>query len=363
MFPGPLQHASLALGPGAPRTLDDYLYSDLPQFALHVVTFEDATLMSINFHHITSDASGLRSIFDAWQLHLAGNPVAKAEFMSFHDGLRPLYGSPPAEKHVLANVKLSGWRMMNWVIRFMWDSWWIPYESRLVYIPKGIMDRLVQNARDDLASFVSDKQPAPFISEGDILLALAVRMAAHNLPEGSNRPINMLIAVDPRGRATVLRKDGAYIQNCPSGAFIACTASQARDLELGKLALHMRKAIALQTTDEQLRAAGFELAESMKKTGNIHMYGDPNGLFATSSNWSRAKFIETIDFSNAVVKRGKTSREPGRPVYYHSRSFEKGAFSTSVLIIMGRDPEGHMWLTGDYPAATWSKLMGILASQ
>jgi hypothetical protein len=364
MFPGPSHYASLALGPGAPRNLDDYLYSDVPQFALHVVTFEDGTLVSINFNHITSDLSGLRSILDAWQLHLAGNPEAKAEFMSMHDGMRPLYEAPPSETHVIADVKLSGWGMINQVVRFMWDSWWIPYESRTVCIPKTTMDTLLQNARNHVPIKPSGGQQAPFITEGDVLLALSVRLAAHNLPRGSNRIINTIIAVDPRGRAkSVFLQGAAYVQNAPSGALISCPASQALDMKLGELALHMRKAIALQTTEEQLKAAAFELASSIKKTGRLPMYGDSKGLLATSSNWSKANLLESVDFSPAIVKQRGTTQKPGRPVYYHSRSLDRGAFSTSTLIIMGRDHKGNMWLTGDYPDATWLRLMDFLKSQ
>lgn len=364
MFRGPKYYSSLALGPGAPATLDDYLYSDVPQFALHVVTFEDGTLVSINFNHITSDVSGLRSIFDAWQLHLAGKPKAKAEFMSVRDGMAPLYNSPPAEKHVIEDVKLTGWKMFNWVVRFMWDSYWTPYESRTVCIPKAVMNKLVDDARAVLNEGKLDGQDVPFISEGDVLLALAVRLAAHNLPEGSSRTINTMIAVDPRGRAkSVLRPDAAYVQNAPSGALITCPAPQALEMKLGHLALHMREAIALQVTEEQLKAAAYELATSMREKGSLPMYGDSNGLLATSSNWSKAKLLESIDFAPAVVKPSVTAgHKPGRPVYYHSRSLERGAFSTSVLVIMGRDHEGNMWLTGDYPDSTWSKLMEFLKS-
>lgn len=364
IFPGASDFASLALGPGAPKTLDDYLYSDVPLFGLHVVTFEDGTLVSINFHHIVSDVAGLRYVLDAWQLHLAGKPEAKAEFMSVEDAMRPLYEGPHPEEHVIEDSRLTGWKLANFGIRYLWDSWWIPYETRTVCVPKGTMDRILQSARNDLVNSVKDGQETPFITEGDVLLAVAMRLAAYNLPEGSRRSLNMLIAVDPRGRATsVFRKDAAYVQNAPSGAFLTTSAPKALETPLGDLALHMRKAIALQTTEEQLKAAAFAIAETYRKSGNLPVYGDHNGLLTTSSNWSKAKLLESVDFSRAVVKRGATSREPGRPVFYHSRSLERGTFSTSVLVIMGRDLEGNMWLSGDYPDSTWSKLIEFLKSQ
>ena len=119
MFPGASEYASFALGPGAPRTLDDYLHSDVPLFALHVVTFEDGTLVSIKFHYIVSDLAGLRYILDAWQLRLAGKPEAKAEFMSVEDGMRPLYEGPPQERQVITDARISGWGMINFGIRFL----------------------------------------------------------------------------------------------------------------------------------------------------------------------------------------------------------------------------------------------------
>lgn len=367
-FSGPRSHAGLAVGPGAPTKLDDYLYSDLPQFALHVVTFEDGTLVSINFSHITSDASGLRSILDAWQLHLAGRPEAKAEFMSLRDGMAPLYESPPPQvKHVLADVRLSGLKMLTWIFWFMWDSWVIPYESRIVCVPKTVMDALVENARNDLKK---EHTEVPFFSEGDVLLALAVRTVAHNLSEGSTRSINEMIAVDPRGRAkSVFKENGAYVQNAPSGVMINCSSSWALETNLGNLALHMRKAIAAQTTEEQMKVMAHDLAISMRETGRLPIFGDPHGLLGTSSNWGKTKLLQSIDFSPAIVRastkmiKDGSTWKPGQPVYYHSRNLEtsRGAFSTSVFIMMGRDHEGNMWLTGDYPATSWSKLMDILS--
>lgn len=373
LFPSVRRYASLALGPGAPTKLDDYLYSDLPQFALHVVTFDDGTLVSLNFSHVSSDVSGMRYILDAWQLHLAGKPESKAEFMSVRDGMAPLFETPTTESHGITPLKLSGWRKAAWVVRFMLDSWWVPYESRLVCIPTAVMDKMVENAREDLLkSAVDGMEQPPFITEGDVLLALSLRLAAYNLPEGSNRSITQLIAVDPRGRVkSVFRDDAAYVQNAPSGVLVICPAPQALTMSLGELALRARRDIARQTTEEQLKAGATVLADALKDSGNLPMYGDVTGYLATSSNWSRAKLLQSIDFSRAITKPAKAKRRvqgsswrPGCPVYYHSRNFErKGTFSTSVLVIMGRDHEGNMWLTGHYPSWTWSRLLETLNSQ
>lgn len=372
LFPSPRSYSSLGVGPGAPRKLDDYLYSDLPQFALHVVTFEDGTLVSINFNHIVSDLSGLKAVLDAWQCHLAGKPEEKADFMSVEDGMAPLYKSATQGKHALDHMRLTGWKMLSWTLWLMWDSWWTTYDSQMMCVPKRIMDALVENARNEVKGKLSDENGVPFISEGDILLALSVRLAAHTLPAGSTRPINLIVAVDPRGRAKSIFKDnGAYVQNAPSGVVVSCPVAEAVEMKIGELAVKMRAAIGAQTTEEQLKVTASEIATSMKETGRLPMFGDYNGLLATSSNWGSAKLVQTVDFSRAVVKAGSASAQydvtwkPGRPVYYHSRNIEtsKGFFSTCLLIINGRDHAGNMWVTGEYPAATWSKLADILKSQ
>lgn len=64
-FPCARTFTALASGPGAPRSLEDLYYSDFPQFSLHVITFEDGTLVSINHNHMIADLSGLKAILDA----------------------------------------------------------------------------------------------------------------------------------------------------------------------------------------------------------------------------------------------------------------------------------------------------------
>jgi hypothetical protein len=371
IFPAASEYASLGFGPGAPRNIDDYLYSDAPQFSLHVVTFEDGTLVSINFNHVTTDAGGLRAVLDAWQLHLAGRPEAKAEFMSIRDGMAGLYEGPPPQPNVIADMKLSGWRMAVWGLRFVWDNWWTSHERRTLCIPKTIMDKLLQNARNDLARVTPNGQEVPFVTEGDVLLALSLRLAAHDLGTSSTRSITQMMAVDPRGRVkSAFKEGGAYVQNSPAAVFASCSAPDAREKSLGELALHIRKAIVAQTTEAQLLTMAAEGYDVVKKTGNILVFSGTDGLFTVSSSWSRAKLLESVDFSPAIVKpsakvqsEGSTWK-PGHPVFYHSRDVEKSsAFSTKLTIIMGRDHGGNMWVAGDQSLPAWSRLIDILDSQ
>ncbi|KKA21157.1 LysR family regulatory protein [Rasamsonia emersonii CBS 393.64] len=42
----------------APKKLEDWLYSDFPQLPIHVVSFNDATLLTVTFMHTLTDAMG-----------------------------------------------------------------------------------------------------------------------------------------------------------------------------------------------------------------------------------------------------------------------------------------------------------------
>ncbi|KAH0497572.1 hypothetical protein TgHK011_004869 [Trichoderma gracile] len=361
-FPSPRNYQSLALGPGAPRCIDDYLYSDAPLYALHVVNFTDETLVSVTFNHAISDLAGLMAVMNAWQLVLAGKPEAVPPFKGFYeDSMAGLYKAQPAERYVLADKQLTGWRLAAFGLRLIFESWWnSPIHSRLVCIPKKAMDALVQEARDQIPkSAETNGATGPstsFISENDIIVALSMKTMAHSL--APNRAIMALQAVDPRSRAkSVFQQGAAYVCNAPSAAFVQCSSREAVDMSVGELALEGRKALLSQLTEEQMKAVAALAYESMLSTGNPPVFGESDMAFVVFSNWSKAAFLEKVDFGPAVVEAGPSQDKPARPVYYHSQSLETGSFATNVIVIMGRDLEGNFWLNADLPAHVWPTMM------
>ncbi|KAK4080932.1 hypothetical protein Trihar35433_2037 [Trichoderma harzianum] len=363
-FPSARNYQSLALGPGAPKCIDDYFYSDHPIYGLHVVNFTDATLVSINFNHCVSDLAGLMAVINAWQLILAGKPEAVPPFKGFfEDTMAGLYKAEPTEKFVLADKQLSGFGLASFGLRLIFDSWWnSPIESKLVCIPKKVMDAFVQDARNQITKSeeanTGGSSPT-FISENDIIVALATKTMAKNI--SPSRPLTALQAVDPRSRVkSVFQQDAAYVCNAPAAAFVQYTNQEAVDKTIGELALESRKALLRQLTEEQMKAVAALAYKSMGATGNPPMFGESNMAFLVFSNWSKAAFLETVDFSPAIVKSAETARpdgKEGRPVYYHSQSIETSRFSTNVIVIMGRDLEGNFWLNADYPAHHWPALL------
>lgn len=48
---------SLMRQDGDPKTLEDYLYSDLPLLGLRIISFNDATLVTLSWSHVVLDGS------------------------------------------------------------------------------------------------------------------------------------------------------------------------------------------------------------------------------------------------------------------------------------------------------------------
>lgn len=49
--------------PGDPKTLEDYIFSDRPMLGARIISFIDATLLTISWSHILIDGSELSLIF------------------------------------------------------------------------------------------------------------------------------------------------------------------------------------------------------------------------------------------------------------------------------------------------------------
>ena len=373
IFPGPRAFHSLALGPGTPRKFEDFIYLDLPQFSLHVTTFADGTIVGVSHSHMTAGLSGFTAVINAWSLILAGKPDAVPPFVGFHeDGMKGLLDNPTEENHVLSGKELTGWRLAYWSLRSLYESRRSPLEYRTLCIPKSTMEGILAESRNSIAFKKSISTTStdmePFITEGDVLAAIACRSIAQDQQPGSTRNIVTVMALDPFFRAnSAFRQNAAYVQNIPTAIFFNCPASTALEASLGELALLARHAITTQATEGQIKAYMSLSAASIKKNGMKVFFGDKDMALQTMSNWLKANLFEKVDFSPAIVKEALES-EPGRkrghPTYYHCG--DTGDMDEPLLIplwtVMGADYKGNIWLSCVLSRHTWLKLFEFLES-
>lgn len=366
-YPGPKEFCSLGIGPETPRNIDDFVFSGKPQFCLHVQTFTDGTLVSLTHSHISTDLMGLASIFEAWSLVLAGKQESVAPMEGYReDVFDGVLNSTPKQRHVLADKVLEGWRFKYWGLRSLYESWRCPdLQSRTLCIPKHTMEAIMQEAKSHIMGEVdaASSELKPFISEGDVLTAMACRTLAQYQGSGSTREMAIIMAVDPRTRAkSVFRQDTAYVQNSPTNVYFLCSANKVLGMPLGQLALLVREAIAAQTSEEQLKAAISMSAESMRANSMPVIFGDKDMAILFVSNWKKGKLADKMDFSPAIVRDAAPSlsqSKRGRPVYYQASDPSHTTVSviSSVFVVVGQDYDGNTWFSISLPGKMWLDLM------
>lgn len=370
--PGCDEFRSLAAPEGAPQTLKAYYLTDDPQLGLHVVSFADATLVSFNWSHVTSDAMGMQAVVRAMSLVLAGResevqPLVDVDILEeLGLGASIKRGDPApeddaAEPYVLADQKMGKWAYYRLVMRVLFQALFgSSGKPRMLVLPPRSMAALRKAAEAGLAD------SGTFISDGDILTAWCTQaiVAAEALP---GRPCTSIgSSFDIRGRLAMLDPArGCYVQNLVLPAFGMLTNWDAQQASLGNVALKLRKCLMQQVTDPQIRAYFREWHEAnLPLTGPL--YGDPTANLVGLHNWTRAKFFDVIDFSPAVVPAAKSFEEHrwsshvvGRPVYHHSLVLKKSS-GAGVIHIYGKDHGGNYWIHGVFKPSTWSKVREYL---
>ncbi|KAM0547285.1 hypothetical protein ACHAPJ_010420 [Fusarium lateritium] len=227
------------------------------------------------------------------------------------------------------------------------------------------MDKLMEQARGQL-DVQAAPEKEPFISEGDVLTAIACRLLAKYQGHGSSRELATIMAVDPRSRAkSVFSQDVAYVQNSPTNIYFFCRSNDVLNMPVGKLALLVREALQTQTTEEQLKAATSLSVDSMRTSKMPVIFGNMNMAAQFMSNWTKGKLSDKMTFSAAIereappeTRRGKR----GHPVYHQASDPSHNTVSviSSVFVVVGKDYEGNTWFSNSLPEEMWLDLMQYL---
>lgn len=183
--------SELIYGQETPRYLDDYIYTDRPQLGLRVVSFKNSTIVVLHWIHLSFDAMAKKSLLNAWMLMLQGREDEIPEPLAPDDYILEHCGKKPTEPHVLAEYHMSKPGLVWWVLQNCYNLVVKKQEHRMVCVPAAYITKLREKALAELAAQApSEKWEAPFLSEGDVLLAWTTRLAIANLPENSETPVS-----------------------------------------------------------------------------------------------------------------------------------------------------------------------------
>ncbi|EOA89578.1 uncharacterized protein SETTUDRAFT_146600 [Exserohilum turcica Et28A] len=366
--------------------LDDWLYSDKAQLGLHIVNFQDATLVTLTWLHTLLDGMGRRMLLSAWTAVLEGRDEDVAEFWGYDfDPLEKL-GAPLEEDNdaskespIQKTFNQKEQRNRMWKVISATKSRlgkMLDFNGRILYIPASYIARIRREAMHDLASLdpsqmtyknSTPSSPKPFLSDGDIQAAWLVRQLVASddklLQSRGARPIQIANVMGMRDLLStctsvykvLLPKNKAYIGNCATGIITRFRLDEFLALPLGHIAARLRKDLVAQGTREALE--GNQRAIRSNQQDNTTTSA-PDASMAPApfvfTNWAKGRFFET-DFSAAIVP-GKQEQEDdnagltrGKPTYIHvygtdARVTSRNPISVCVGNCIGKDARGGYWL-------------------
>ncbi|KAI8939528.1 hypothetical protein NX059_003297 [Plenodomus lindquistii] len=360
-----------------PRVLADWLYTDTPQLGLHVVTFTDATFVTLSWGHTLLDAMGRRALLDAWVAVLDGRDDDVLEFFGYDSDPLDTLGAPvpPSskdervesdnepviEEFVMKKHLLTGLSKLHFIFNFIWEAVFHPKESpRMICMPGAYLARLRQEAHADLDTapahlLTYDTQTLkPFISDGDILISWTIRLltAANPALHSTTRPLlilnvlglRALINTPAAGYPAIIPKDKVYIHNVAGAAFtLFPRADDILTQPLGHVAARIRKDLSAQSTRAQVEAG-----QRIARENPNPLYGSGRMGLSAFSNWAKAK-LYNVDFSAAIIEEHavmdpKSSR--GKPVFIQPDGTISNGFSIRGSgNCIGTDHNGDVWIS------------------
>ena len=360
---------SLARRPDGPTNLDDYIFRDEPQLSLHVVSFEDATLVSLSWPHTLLDAGGRNALLSAWSQVLRGEESEVPPLHGFdQDPLATLGDKVSNRPHILANRLLKGINMVFFALLYLFEIlWYSKTESHVISLPSSDVQVMKQAALKELAEKGYGKEDL-FLSDGDVISAWVSGLVVKQImTPASNRSVvigNAYNLRDVLGQ-DLLPKHKAYVANAAGMVYAIVPAFKFFGNTVGEVALAVRRSIQEQGSREDIESF-FGMIKGTMKEGKPFAFGDWNSRMIVISNWTKAKFFEA-DFSAAVVKEGIPLKQRktllGRPSMIGGEGLMNGwQYSTRYSSpIYGKDADGTYWLYLELRASSWSRVEEAIA--
>ncbi|KAM3513236.1 hypothetical protein MY11210_003102 [Beauveria gryllotalpidicola] len=355
-----------AFAPGTPTTLAKHISRGLPQLGLHVTTFRDTTLVELTWPHTVMDGTGQRDLLAAWSLALDGRahdipPLAGArEDVPRRIVERYADARQRIEDDVMQDRALTGFGKLLFFCRLLWRMLTSARADwRVFRLPRAVVARW----RQDLAKLPPDPKTGelPFVSDGDLLCAWLVTLAAAGRSPRRRRRARYVVAgsVNCRSRIPALQ-DGIYVQNL-LGLYFASVPSVGGpedDDALARIALAHRAQVAAQTSETQIlhhfwrRRAEAEAGQRP----SVPLYCRSDDVVLMCNNLSGLRVGAAADFGPAVVTAADGTRASGRVVSHHYLSSDDGNRPTPYFVCLDQDEEGY-WIRANASPKTWERII------
>ncbi|KAK8052036.1 hypothetical protein PG993_003421 [Apiospora rasikravindrae] len=373
-----------------PNNINHYLSTDEPLICLHIHSFTDATLVSITFPHLLSDAMGTTGLLQAWG-DLLRDPSRMSPRMHIAGAKQDVVAQVGTEgdktardtRFVLEDKQTTGLSLFLFIARFIFDIWAHPrIETRHIYLPARFVAHLHREAKEEWMTDGTDNgdtKPLPFLSDGDLITAWGARMVL--LSTSSKGSALICNVFDMRRRLLGLSEPSpsspsSYLQNLILPSTVLLDAEETRSLSTSRIARRVRRALVEQTTDAQVRSLMRIARAWFSRLGTMPLFArwDTTRVFACT-NWSKAGLLrhadlfvpaataintattpsshqrETCnddDISNNIVKKSKK-----KPLEFWGTTLSVQDNPRDCFVIYGQDHDGDYWVHAYLRKETW----------
>ncbi|KAF1362274.1 hypothetical protein EJ07DRAFT_107465 [Lizonia empirigonia] len=355
----PHEFDELTISDNAPKTVSEYLVRDVAQTALHVVSFNDSTLISISLPHTLTDGTGGALIYKSWALVLQGREDEVPPFHAYdHDPLEG-FGDDPREPYMFKDRLLTGWKKWMFIAYQVYDGWRYKTSSRIVCVPKAFLAEQRRKAIEEIRA--STGNDTAFVSDNDVLVAWFTRLCVGIFPRTSPMTVRIMNAFALSSvLAERLPAGKAYISNAATEIYTFWSVRDFFTKPISACAWAIRCSMMEGGRYHQIEALAAEKKECEKREGNSWpQFGVPSMELMSYSNWSKGKYFDT-DFSAAMIKQGypntKRVEKPGYASMVQFNAWTEGFDLRNLMPIMGKDAAGNYWLQGPLREVVWDSI-------
>ncbi|KAK7049150.1 hypothetical protein R3P38DRAFT_2872885 [Favolaschia claudopus] len=322
IIPKPAQSLNVLFrSPACPTTLDEFLHPNtIPLLPVHLVVYENRTLIGVTAPHIAFDAVGMGVLLHAWTrvLTMNGGDVEGIPGMPWD--AQPFAGEAFAEG---AKAAPHGWfdvqgdELREMIEEFVGGLARDPEEVVCwVRVPK----KLLEEKKREIMAELKAKGSEEYVGSSDVLAAWWIKTLHGQRAPTDPTPIHIQMPKDLRDLpiyANSAPLPYPYIHNtCLFVSAPPLPVSAIQTQSLGALALHVRRGIQAYTGDPEKvrREVRWVASEEGRRKWSALMPCPPKAEAFSVTNWRTAKLGE-LDFAGArVAKAGEAADECKRKV-------------------------------------------------
>lgn len=357
-----------------PDTVEGLIETNKSQISLTIVSFKDATLVSVALPHTLGDVVTLVQMIHNVSLVLAGRTKDVPPCLDAHtDALEDVANdaSIPLDAGCLMEKKRLGrYGVAKFIVRQLWERSQRNRQLRMVYIPKDVYQRLISKVRADAQPSSSesdgDKKQTERdakLDEVDIVTAWLTRIIASQ--EVGPRPVTILSLYNIRYQLkSLLQAKGMFAQIMVSITCATFPGDTAAKNTLAQTAQSYRQQVAEQSTPEQV-VAYLRLVRNELKGGSpsLAVYGEADALLIFCNPLAKLNLVKMARFGPAVISSGTETagaegrkNPPGTIVCNVFNPLNWKDAGLDALFPLGADHAGGNWIMAKMSPESWDTL-------